>query len=338
MKLFIITLFIAGHFFSFSTQINVSQLIKDSFPRVYIPNPQSTAHQDSVCRVKAPVPLITGTAFRDLAHHTFDARTKFFMPDLVKSGDIVFVDGIFVDIFINKVFPKIANPFFLITSNGPITAGFQVLPGQYKNILENEKIIKWYSKNTSLTNHPKLATIPLGVRWFSYKNDISSNIILLKNELTSLNKNPKKPKKYLCTSCFRTKTNVSCRRPCQNYISENSSFIKSFDYMPFDKYVDLLKSSYFVISPPGLNIDCFRHWEALICGAYPIILHSSIDEVFKDLPVVLIDRWEDITKEFLLNKLKEFSNKRFNLEKLTFQHWKNLILSDRLSYLESLNK
>ena len=43
---------------------------------------------------------------------------------------------------------------------------------------------------------------------------------------------------------------------------------------PEEHYVGELLKARYVISPPGSQIDCHRHWEALVFGAVPIV-HSS---------------------------------------------------------------
>ena len=43
---------------------------------------------------------------------------------------------------------------------------------------------------------------------------------------------------------------------------------------PEEHYVGELLKARYVISPPGSQIDCHRHWEALVFGAVPVV-HSS---------------------------------------------------------------
>ena len=44
----------------------------------------------------------------------------------------------------------------------------------------------------------------------------------------------------------------------------------------------------FVLSPPGVGIDCHRTWEILFFGGIPIVESSSLDSLFDDLPVVIV--------------------------------------------------
>jgi hypothetical protein len=45
----------------------------------------------------------------------------------------------------------------------------------------------------------------------------------------------------------------------------------------------------YVVAPRGGGEDTHRAWEALYLGAVPIVKHSPIDSVFKDLPVHFVD-------------------------------------------------
>lgn len=59
----------------------------------------------------------------------------------------------------------------------------------------------------------------------------------------------------------------------------------------FDQYTQYA----FVISPHGSGLDCYRTWEALWMGAIPIVKRSPIDYLYRDLPVVILDDWRQIT-------------------------------------------
>jgi hypothetical protein len=48
-------------------------------------------------------------------------------------------------------------------------------------------------------------------------------------------------------------------------------------------------------------------------------------EEFSDLPILFIDKWEDITEEFLLKKYEEIIKKEYNLDKLKFSYWRKKI-------------
>jgi len=85
----------------------------------------------------------------------------------------------------------------------------------------------------------------------------------------------------------------------------------------------------FVASPRGNGLDTIRTWEALMLGCIVIVRRLPdapvIEELYADLPVVIVDRWSDITSDFLTHILSEYSRRTFNYEKLTMQYWINRI-------------
>lgn len=90
----------------------------------------------------------------------------------------------------------------------------------------------------------------------------------------------------------------------------------------------------FVVSPRGNGIDTIRTWEALMLGCIVIVRRivtpgtpapPPIEELYADLPVVMIDSWSEVTREFLARILSEFAkraaNNEFRYEKLSMKYW-----------------
>ena len=95
------------------------------------------------------------------------------------------------------------------------------------------------------------------------------------------------------------------------------------------KCYEILAEYKFILSPPGAGIDWHRTWEALYTGTIPIGLTSSINELYEDLPVLIVPNWYVITKEFLEQQYEEIQkklqNNEYNMDKLYFEYWKNMI-------------
>ena len=79
-----------------------------------------------------------------------------------------------------------------------------------------------------------------------------------------------------------------------------------------------------MLCPQGTGLDCHRTWEVLIVGCIPIVLSSNLDELYKDLPIVVIESWDKLNKQFLekehIRIQKNKNNKNttiYNYEKLT---------------------
>jgi hypothetical protein len=85
----------------------------------------------------------------------------------------------------------------------------------------------------------------------------------------------------------------------------------------------------FVASPRGNGLDTIRTWEALIMGCIVIVrrlsdTHASttvMEELYADLPIVIIDKWSDITSDFLDRILSEYAQRTFRYDKLTMEYW-----------------
>jgi hypothetical protein len=58
---------------------------------------------------------------------------------------------------------------------------------------------------------------------------------------------------------------------------------------------ELLKSR-FVLSPPGNGMDCHRTWEALYLGAIPVVKRRFWPFTHLDLPVIILDDWDELSK------------------------------------------
>ena len=51
--------------------------------------------------------------------------------------------------------------------------------------------------------------------------------------------------------------------------------------------------SKFVLCPTGTGLDTHRVYEALACGATPVVLHSTLDPLYAKLPVCILNSWTD---------------------------------------------
>jgi hypothetical protein len=77
----------------------------------------------------------------------------------------------------------------------------------------------------------------------------------------------------------------------------------------------------FVASPHSNGLDCIRTWEALVLGCIPIVCSSPIDPVYEGLPVLIVPRWSDVTRELLDKTFAKFQTRTWELERLTLAYW-----------------
>ena len=244
--------------------------------------------------------LNTKTVLRD--------RFDFYVKD---NEHVVYVYGHDLDLFFREAYNEIKHPIKLISHNTDYP-----VDSKYIQYLDDDKIIKWYAQNAIL-DHPKLVPVPIGIankQWPHGNIDNFMHVLKLGNK-----------KENIVYKNFDIGTNYSIRTRVNQITNQNGIFMdRSY---PHTEYLQRVAKSLFVISPPGNGIDCHRIWEALYLGTVPIVERSSAFRNFTDLPILFIDRWEDVTIDFVKAQIPYFYNHKFDLTKITMPYWKSEILN-----------
>lgn len=270
-------------------------------------------------------PYISGDTFRAYADFVFDEGSLNFNPTAVKDGNVIFFSinsPLFHDHlenFFREFHPKINARYILITHNTDCSS-----PGKSARYLEDDKLIAWFAINTDIYFHPKLFPIPIGI--VHPLSPFGMGKLEMYDELTKNFVQQCLKKDKLLYMNFSIRTNVNERKPAYDYFSK-TDFCTNANYKPGIEYFEELMQFKFVVCPTGTGIDCHRTWEALLLGTIPVLRRSTIDRLFEDLPVVLVDRWEEVTKEFLEQKYIELLPilLTYDRKKLYADYWFNLI-------------
>ena len=238
-----------------------------------------------------------------------------------------------IQAFFQKMIHTFTKRIILITLE---TDGFQ-MKSEYIN---HPKIKHWFTWNKSYT-HDKVTCIPIGLNYDRQQTVLSK--YLIKKALR-----PTDERKLLCINCslhtnnsrgtLLNKVNNEWRSFCE--VVESIPFMQEY-YQPsyiegkikisvtHPKCYDLLANYKFILSPPGAGVDCHRTWEALYLNIVPIVLSSSINELYADLPIIVVQSWEEINETFLNEKYKEINGKKerkeYKMEKLDLTYWLNMI-------------
>jgi len=80
----------------------------------------------------------------------------------------------------------------------------------------------------------------------------------------------------------------------------------------YKTFMTKIKEHKFMICPIGNAIDCHRNWEVLYMKRVPVMKKNKyLEFLFKDFPVLFVDKYEDITEKLLIenNGLFEKANK-----------------------------
>jgi len=259
--------------------------------------------------------------------------------------------------FLYEILPKINNTFYLISGdsdatvpNGGIDIYHNPRPLEENiclEILNNPKLIQWFSQNciftnenatstskevyNSLTNY-KICQLPIGLDYHTISNDSGKfwkdtdegySVKYQENILKKIRNNIK-PFNERIHKIFVNMSlgdDETCqRRQTINKIPSELLMI-NVDKMPRTNVWNEIANYTFALSPYGSGPDCHRHWEILCLGCIPIIKSFGSNQMFEDLPVLIVNEWSDINQQLLEDTLNKFKTAKFNYNKLSLQYW-----------------
>lgn len=204
-----------------------------------------------------------------------------------------------------------------------------------KEWLAHPKLHYCFTWNKPFRN-AKMSAIPIGLNYNRQYAGITKWI----ND----NKEPKTNTNWLCINCSAS-TDASRVTLMERAKSMWTDFCTVLDFIPNSSVYSIPShieghitvpvtnpicytqwSGYkFVVSPRGAGEDCHRTWEALYIGCIPIVLSSNLDELYKDLPILVVESWDIITLPFLEKNYREIQenqrNDLYNMRKITLEYW-----------------
>jgi hypothetical protein len=215
-----------------------------------------------------------------------------------------------------KNLKKIKKKFTLISHHSDLTVDFT-----YRSIAENPFLIRWYAQN-NIYMHPKITPIPIGLEdmWRCSNGIINDFKYLRKLKI-------KKKPKILYGFSVDTNKNVRSRALVS---LKKLNFADEFKGTS-NAYRKKINEYMFVASPEGNGIDCHRTWEALYLSVIPIVISKKFHKQFKNLPVLILNKWDDLN-QFNSSKLLKIYIKQVKKIKLCkyiwFNYWKKKILNE----------
>jgi hypothetical protein len=218
--------------------------------------------------------MISGKAFSDVCAWNYDPRYRErpFLHWGSRAGDWVFINGEYLDQFLRI---RLATPkrFNLIIHNAdqPFDAArlAKTLP----------RALRIYAINTTV-QHPQLTTIPLG-----FPDSGLKHVPTIR---------PSADRHIEIYSNFSAGTNVVARAECLKAFEGDPRVVRKDPVGRTQvEYYDDMCHSKFVLCPTGTGLDTHRVYEALACGATPVVLHSTLDHMYAKLPVCILDKWTD---------------------------------------------
>jgi len=236
--------------------------------------------------------------------NTFDIKK-------LKEINVVYLHTMYKNQFFNLI-KDLDNKFIVITHNSDININ------NVNNLPKN--VIKWYSQNVNCKDE-RLYSLPIGLensKWFynlHKQEKLSDKVKTNKNikNLVYINHN----------------INTNKKERTIPYTLLSNKYFVTVEYgsngQNYDNYIDNIYNHKFVICPEGNGIDTHRKWETLYLNTIPIERRSINSSFYEDLPICLVDSWEEINEDFLNREYNRIMNTHWYLDKLDMFYWYNEI-------------
>jgi hypothetical protein len=236
--------------------------------------------------------LLSGHEFYKLSNHSFCNRyDENLIVHTIREDDIIFLNLDLFEDFI-KIMHNVSIPkCVIITHNSDLS-----FTDKHACALQ-QFAHKIYAINTTC-NSPIVTTIPIGFRDDRYASH--SYFTRLLQDIPT--------KDILVYMNFTIETNSSIRTNCFNALKSHEWVFKD-NSIPREEFYNKLKRSKYVVSPEGTGIDCHRIYESIYFNAVPLLKTSKLDMFYQKLPVVLFEKWEDITEEYLVKNYDNYKSK-----------------------------
>jgi hypothetical protein len=183
-------------------------------------------------------------------------------------------------------------------------------------------VVKWFSQNVTYYGET-LHGIPIGLenaqrKEFHHQDKPAKILAKAKTEKTYKN---------LCYLNCSIWTHHEERSKCYRHIVNRpwATTVTNPNIMDFDGFIDNIYRHKFVACPRGNGIDTHRTWETLYLDSIPIEIQNGNNIFWRDLPICLVQNWNDVTEEFLNKEYDRIMHRGWNLDKLDFSYWANLI-------------
>lgn len=293
------------------------------------------------CDIHSATPI---SSIKELVNYNWDA---------LRPGSTVYVCSSALG-QVAQSLDRLPHPIILVSGDADEDVPFQIFSSNvdFQTFIESPKIIHWFAQN-GVIRHPKFSQIPIGLDYHTMSAVL--NIYgpqcspleqeralqqILQRASMLINRSHKTYSNFHSLPTVVSREEMRIANP---HLSFNSSVLSGNDrslaieHVPASiverelRRVDRKttwenQAQYaFVISPHGYGLDCHRTWEALCLGCIPIVRTSPLDGLFEGLPVYIVQDWSDVTEANLKKVLADFSQRTFDLNRLTLSYWMNKI-------------
>ena len=296
------------------------------------------------------------------------SEKKLFKPSRMFDKCIIYINLNFVHHFIDMIKDNTCR-YVLISGYSDYSVPYLREPERYYGtdiLLNDPNLICWFGAN-KIINHPKIRHIPIGVpntipnvrydnergdftEWIYHidSQNIIENFLRHKSEQISIignMRNKRNSDKLIHISFTISKTDTGLpsirrydnhRRYLDQYIREKTPF-EHIQLSDWFRNIAAIQEYKYSLCPHAKSPDSYRIWESLIVGTVPVVFSSPIDELYQDLPVLVLDNFYQLNEQYLNEQYDIIiSRDDYNFDKLLKTYWLNVIRDTQNSHLKIL--
>lgn len=197
-----------------------------------------------------------------------------------------------LDTFAETVLPTIDRPFVLITTDGDLSVPSQLRPQTVAALKRHPMLAAWYSQNADGTDRSVLP-FPIGLdlhtpRYWTTAARLLATLMRIGREAPHAASRPLRVFSDLGFAV--TGSRREAHAAVEGCMHVDLAAMRVSQIEIWRRY-----ASYpFVMSAHGNGLDCHRTWEVLCVGGIPIVKTSSLDPLYRRLPVAIVRDWREV--------------------------------------------
>jgi len=233
--------------------------------------------------------------------------------------------------FCVDVLPKIKWKFNLVSGDSDTAVSQEIQGDAFFSIVNSPYLNGWFAQNKKVS-FDRLFSLPIGLDFHTLWNDplaFGGGPLLPSSQESQLrsvfrNSSPAGDRTLKMYCNWHFQLNRGDRIECLNSIDKSLCYFEENFCNRYETWRN--QSNYvFVLSPEGGGMDCHRTWEALALGCIPIVKRNAFSDLFRHLPVLIVDDWRDINLQMLRDALILSRSAQLHKQELTMHYWVNKI-------------
>jgi hypothetical protein len=290
------------------------------------------------CDVHSPAPR--SSCGSDFAYLMSFLENQDAIFERKKAPISIYVCSELIGFFCTNVLDRVKHPFILVSGDSDLTVPHEAIPPNFMEyLMEHPRFVKWYAQNLDIQKVPqqyreKVHHLPIGLDYHTIANNPKhgwranqddGGVTPLQQENDLLNIRNRMPAlkdrecKIYCNAHLAPDRFYDRQSACNELPRNVMNYTNGF--IPRMQTWENNAKHAFVLSPYGNGMDCHRTWEALCLGAIPVVRGHMFDDLYKDLPVLIVDNWRDVNEEVLIKTMQQVADGEFNYDKLTLTYW-----------------